>query len=97
MKKIYLLLSITMSSIFMFGQTGPDQNKMGAWYMYFYNATFNESCWGIQGDIQYRNWNTFGDLEQLLIRSGITYQPKNEKIKFTLGYANITTGEYGSS
>ena len=97
MKKIYLLLSLTMSSIFMFGQAGPDQNKMGAWYMYFYNTTFNESCWGIQGDIQYRNWNTFGDLEQLLIRSGITYQPKNEKIKFTLGYANITTGEYGSS
>ena len=72
MKNIYLLLSLTMSSIFMFGQAGPDQNKMGAWYMYFYNATFNESCWGIQGDIQYRNWNTFGDLEQLLIRSGIT-------------------------
>ena len=72
-------------------------DQLGAWYMYFFNTTFKESPWGIQGDIQYRNWNLGGDLEQLLIRSGITYQPKNTQIKFTLGYGNITTGVIGSS
>ena len=71
--------------------------ELGAWYMYFYNTTLKDSPWGIQGDLQYRNWNLGGDLEQLLIRSGITYQPKNTQIKFTLGYGNITTGEIGSS
>ena len=95
MKKTLFLFLLTLNSTLSYSQI--DQDKIGAWYMYFYNTTFKESCWGIQGDIQYRNWNTFGDLEQLLIRSGITFQPKNEKIKFTLGYGNITTGDYGTS
>ena len=63
--------------------------------MYFFNTTFKESSWGVQGDIQYRNWNMMGDLEQLLVRGGITYKPKNEDIKFTLGYGNITKGAFG--
>jgi hypothetical protein len=36
-----------------------------------------------------------GDLEQLLLRSGLTYKPVNTNIKFTLGYGHITTGTYG--
>ena len=72
-----------------------DQGKLGAWYMYFFNTTFKESSWGIQGDAQFRNWNIGGDLEQLLLRGGLTYQPKNARIKFTLGYGDITTGKYG--
>ena len=73
-----------------------NEDKLGAWYMYFFNTTIKESSWGIQGDIQHRNWNVAGDLEQLLLRGGITYQPKSADIKFTLGYGNITTGSYGS-
>ena len=65
--------------------------------MYFYNTTFKKSPWVIQGDLQYRNWNLGGDLEQLLVRSGITYQPENKQIKFTLGYGSITSGVIGSS
>ena len=70
---------------------------MGAWYMYFFNTTFNDGPWGVQGDVQYRNWNLGGDLEQLLLRGGLTYQGKDSNIKFTLGYGNITTGVYGDS
>jgi hypothetical protein len=47
--------------------------------------------------VQYRNWNLGGDLEQLLLRGGLTYQGKDSNIKFTLGYGNITTGVYGDS
>lgn len=65
--------------------------------MYFFNTTFKESPWGVQGDIQYRNWNLGGDLEQLLIRGGLTYSPKNADIKFTLGYGNVTSGAFGDS
>jgi len=72
-----------------------DENKTGAWYMYFFNTNHKKSIWGFQGDIQYRNWNIAGDLEQLLLRGGITFKPLNEKIKFTLGYGNITTGAFG--
>lgn len=74
-----------------------NEQQTGAWYMYFFNSTFKESTWGIQGDVQYRNWNLGGDLEQLLLRGGLTYTPKNAKIKFTLGYGNVQTGEYGPS
>jgi hypothetical protein len=74
-----------------------DESQTGAWYMYFYNYQFKDSQWGIQGDIQYRDWQGLGDMEQLLLRSGITYSPKNAGVMFTLGYGNVTSGHYGSS
>lgn len=72
-----------------------DEDQTGAWYMYFWNTSFGDSQWGLQGDIQYRNWDLGGDLEQLLIRGGLTYSPMNADVKFTLGYGNITSGEFG--
>lgn len=74
-----------------------DQDKPGAWYMYFFSEDFKESQFGIQGDVQYRNWNLGGDLEQLLLRGGITYRLKDKSAKFTLGYAHITSGVFGDS
>ena len=73
-----------------------NEDAVGAWYMYFFNGTLNEGPWGVQGDIQFRNWDLGGDLEQLLLRGGLTYKPTGTQIKFTLGYGNITTGAYGS-
>ena len=65
--------------------------------MYFWNTTVKESPWGFQGDVQFRNWDLGGDLEQLLLRGGITFKPKGQPAKFTLGYGNITTGAYGDA
>lgn len=93
--KYKLLLFIALSSLFCQGQI--DQSKTGAWYMYFFNKQFENSRFGIQGDLQYRNWNTIGDLEQLLVRTGLTYTPKDSNVLLTLGYANITTGTFGDS
>lgn len=73
-----------------------DDDQLGAWYMYFYNAKFKNSQFGIQGDLQYRDFRGFGDLEQIMLRSGLTWTPENSNVMFTLGYANITTGEYGT-
>jgi hypothetical protein len=95
-KNVYLLIL----AIFLFasknGNAQIDEDKMGAWCMYFFNTTFKESPWGVQGDVQLRNWNVGGDLEQLLLRGGVTYQPKEADIKLTFGYGNVTTGTYGS-
>ena len=74
-----------------------DEDKIGAWYIYAFNYDAKGSRWGAQGDLQYRNWDTIGDLEQLLIRSGVTYRPESLPGKYTLGYANITSGTFGSS
>ncbi|TRO67582.1 DUF2490 domain-containing protein [Christiangramia sabulilitoris] len=64
--------------------------------MYFWDTSFKDSKFGLQGDIQYRNWDIIGDLEQLLIRGGITYSPVSQ-VKLTLGYGHITTGAFGES
>ncbi|WP_299126868.1 DUF2490 domain-containing protein [uncultured Winogradskyella sp.] len=74
-----------------------DESQTGAWYMYFYNHQFKDSQFGIQGDFQYRDWQGIGDMEQLLLRSGFTFTPKDTKLKFTLGYANITSGLPGEN
>lgn len=74
-----------------------EESQTGSWFMYFYNHQFKESQWGIQGDFQYRDWQGIGDMEQLMLRSGLTFTPKDTGIMFTLGYANITTGQFGES
>ncbi len=95
----YRKLSRLLSFVFLFaglnGYSQIDPTQNGAWYMYFWNTRFSESDFGLQGDIQYRNWNMGGDLEQLLIRGGINYEPVPQEVRYTLGYANITTGEFG--
>jgi hypothetical protein len=94
-KNVYLLIISISLFISKNGNSQIDEDKMGAWSMYFFNTTFKESPWGVQGDVQLRNWNIDGDLEQLLLRGGVTYQPKKADIKLTFGYGNVTTGTYG--
>lgn len=94
MKRLLLLFIATCFSVNL-SNAQIDDDQLGAWYMYFWTADLNESRWGFQGDIQYRNWDIIGDLEQLLLRGAVTYRPKDTNIKLALGYANITTGAFG--
>ena len=89
-----LLLIFLISGFSSFGQNNPE---LGSWYMYFGNFRFQESPWAIHGEIQYRNHNIVGDLEQLLIRTGLQYNLKDGSASFTLGYGNITTQPPGES
>ena len=93
MAVVVVCLAITVSH----AQSGPDEDQLGIWYMYFVQKRFKESQWGVQGDYQFRFWNIGGDLEQLLLRTGVTYRPKSEDILFTVGYAYIGTGAFGES
>lgn len=95
-KSIFLLIFCTQPLLHNDLNAQIQEDQTGAWYMYFFNTTLNDSPWGIQGDLQHRNWNIAGDLEQLMLRGGLTYSPQNANIKFTLGYGNITTGAFGS-
>ncbi len=74
-----------------------DETQVGAWYMFFYGKDFSNSPFGFQGDIQYRTWNGSNDLEQLLVRGGVTYRPEGSAENYTVGLANITSGQFGSS
>ncbi|MBO6517547.1 MAG: DUF2490 domain-containing protein [Bacteroidia bacterium] len=96
MKQIAAILLFLAISLGNTAKAQFDEDQLGAWYMYFWNTSNEKSNWGWQGDVQFRNWNLGGDLEQLLLRGGLTYVPENTKTKFTLGYGYIQTGEFGS-
>lgn len=73
------------------------ESQLGGWYIYVWNTGFADSSFGLQGDIQHRNFEVFGDFQQLLIRNALTYVPKNTDVKLALGYAYINTGTFGES
>ena len=95
-KSVFLLIFCTQPLLHNDLNAQIQEDQTGGWYMYFFNTTLNDSPWGIQGDLQHRNWNIAGDLEQLMLRGCLTYSPQNTNIKFTLGYGNITSGAFGS-
>ena len=78
-------------------QTPVDRDQLGAWYMLFWSTRFDDSALGLQGDVQHRNWNPGTDLEQLLIRGGLTYSLPDSPVLVTGGVAHITSGEFGDS
>lgn len=95
MKHYPILIALFLFVVPVKAQNNTDQ--LGAWYMYFYNTKFKDSQFGLQGDIQYRNWNAIGDLEQLLLRSGVTYKPSNTDVTLTLGIAHVISGAIGDN
>jgi hypothetical protein len=94
MKKVLILILFVLISIPAFSQ---EESELGAWYMYFGNFRFTESPWAIHGELQHRNHNALGDLEQLLIRTGLQYNLKSGQVSFLAGYASINTGTLGES
>lgn len=72
------------------------EDELGAWYTYAWNATYEERRIGFQGDVQYRTWDASRDLEQLLLRGGVTFRIDDSRALFTAGLAHITTGAYGA-
>jgi hypothetical protein len=78
-------------------QTPVDFDQLGAWYMLFWSTRPDDSSVGLQGDVQHRNWNPGTDLEQLLIRGGLTYDMPESPVRLTGGVAHITSGAFGDS
>lgn len=94
MKKLVFLLTFISVSNLGFAQESSD---LGAWYMYFGNFRFAESPWAIHGEAQYRNHNAIGDLEQMLLRTGLQYNLKNGAASFLAGYGSITSQAEGDA
>ncbi|MBB4804901.1 hypothetical protein HNP38_000173 [Chryseobacterium defluvii] len=68
-------------------------NDLGAWYMYFGNNKISKK-WNWHNEIQYRNFDAGGDLEQLLIRTGIGYDLTENNNNVLLGYGFILSQPY---
>lgn len=73
-----------------------DEGELGAWYIYAWSTELADRPLGFQGDVQYRNWDRLGDLEQLLLRGGATWSPEGRSGKYTVGYAYVESGAYGT-
>jgi len=78
-------------------QSKIDEGQTGVWYMAFLNKQFDNTSFGVQGDYQFRYWDTTSDREQILLRTGLTFTPKDAGVMFTWGYAHISTGDFGES
>jgi hypothetical protein len=72
-----------------------DEDQVGGWYTYQLTVNREGSTVGFQGDVQHRNWDLAGDMEQMLVRGGVTWQPAGGNIKYTVGYAHIVSGTFG--
>lgn len=92
MRKVFTKLVFTVLSL---GSilTYAQKNDMGAWYMYFGNNKISKKLnW--HNEIQYRNFDAVGDLEQLLIRTGIGYDLTENNNNVLLGYGFILSQPY---
>ncbi|RKE98651.1 DUF2490 domain-containing protein [Ichthyenterobacterium magnum] len=67
-------------------------SNLGNWLIYIGNKKLN-SKWNIHNEIQYRNYDAIGDLEQLLLRTGVGYN-LTENNNILLGYGYILSENY---
>ena len=63
------------------------------WFLYFGNQKINNR-WNWHNEVQYRNYNFAGDLEQLLLRTGIGYNLTENNNNVLLGYAYVHSEPY---
>lgn len=91
MKKI-LLIAIAILILTPTISYSQDSN-LGNWLMYLGNKKI-DSKWNWHNEIQYRNYNAIGDLEQLLLRTGIGYNLTENNNNVILGYGFIQSRNY---
>ena len=82
--KNQLLIILFLINIF---SVKSQDNNIGNWLIYFGNKDLNSS-FNWHHEIQHRNYNILGELEQLLVRTGLGYNV-NENNNILLGYGFI--------
>ena len=88
MKKILSLIALLLlCSSAISQEKGP-----GNWLIYIGSKQLNPK-WNFHHEVQYRNYNTLGDLEQLLIRTGLGYN-LGSRSNLLLGYGYINSENF---
>jgi len=89
MRKITLLLSF----LFIFSSAWSQESDLGNWWLLFNNKKINSKLnW--HSEVQYRNYNVAGDLEQLLLRTGVGLNLTENNNNLLLGYGYILSENY---
>ena len=68
-------------------------SNLGNWLIYIGNKKLNQK-WNIHNEVQYRNFDAIGDLEQLLLRTGLGYNLSENNDNILLGYGYILSENY---
>lgn len=89
MKNAALILLLVLVSKIGYSQT----TNTGNWFIYFGNKQINEK-WNLHHEVQYRNFNFIGDLDQLLLRVGLGYNLSENNNNLLLGYGFIYNEPY---
>ncbi|HTN46231.1 MAG TPA: DUF2490 domain-containing protein [Flavipsychrobacter sp.] len=90
LKKSAFLVTL---SVFICAAAGAQPSSLGNWWVYFGNKQLDKK-WNWSHELQYRNYNVAGDLEQLLVRTGIGYNLSENNNNLLLGYGFIRTEPY---
>ncbi|MBK9271670.1 MAG: DUF2490 domain-containing protein [Saprospiraceae bacterium] len=85
-----LVLSISISWVSLLS---GQQTYLGNWFQYVGNNGFSKN-WNWLNEVQYRNYNFIGDLEQFLVRTGIGYNLTPQNNQLLMGYAFIQSKPY---
>lgn len=88
MHKRFLILLLLVSLL-----AKSQESDLGNWLMYMGNVQMNER-WNWHNEAQLRNYNAIGDLEQLLLRTGIGYDLTEGNNNLLLGYGYILSSNY---
>ncbi len=92
MKKI-IAISISLLSFMVYFGVQAQESELGNWLIYFGNKKINSKLnW--HHEVQYRNYNAVGDLEQLLLRTGVGYNLSENNNNILLGYGFIHSQNY---
>lgn len=92
-RKVTIAIFSLSLMLFIPTQTQSQESDFGSWYMYFGNKKL-DSKWNIHHEVQYRNYNFVGDLEQLLLRTGLGYNLSENNNNIMLGYGYILSENY---
>ena len=68
-------------------------SELGNWMIYFGQKKIGER-WNWHHEAQYRNYNAIGDLEQILLRTGLGYNLSENNNNVLVGYAYIHSQNY---
>ncbi|NNF02250.1 MAG: DUF2490 domain-containing protein [Bacteroidia bacterium] len=96
LKSNFQLISrfLILVSILFLPFSGYSQNSdIGNWLIYIGSKQVNQK-WNIHHEVQYRNYDLGGDLEQLLLRTGLGYNIDDSNTNFLLGYGFILSENY---
>lgn len=96
MKNQKKIIAFLFGAIIFSTTINAQKNDVGNWLMYIGNQKLNKNIiW--HNEVQYRNYNFIGDLQQLLLRTGIGYNLTENNNNLLLGYGFIKSENYISN